>query len=154
MTVSSPVEVLNLPKVLKGFALLRAQAPNAVIGEANVTARLITQSAKKIAPVGKGRKGRKRRRGQYKAGITPKFATKGSGTTDIEALAMAKAPHSQFVEAGTGQRGAASWKNQITGYVHGSKPGMKAFNIFHRVQAFHEPGHRKRIIAAINKETQ
>ncbi|MEE9302144.1 MAG: hypothetical protein V3U84_00015 [Thiotrichaceae bacterium] len=137
------VEVLNLPQVLKGFALLRAGAPNAVAGESNVSARLISRFSKGIAPV---------KTGQYRAGISPLFAKKTGKR--VEAEVRARAPQSQFVEAGTGRRGAASWKNQITGYVHGSRAGMKAFNILDRAVRAIGPSHRKRIAAAINRETQ
>lgn len=50
----------------------------------------------------------------------------------LAAVCSASAPHADFVEYGTGQRGARSYTRggarvpKPDGYVHGDKPGMRA----------------------------
>lgn len=140
MAKAITVQALNLPAIQRQFSAYRAAAPNAVAGQSNVTAKKVVQTAKSTAPV---------RDGQYKDSIRPKFATRSNKL--VEAEARANAPHSRFVEAGTGTRGRGTWKQQISDYMHGGKPGMKATNNLWNAWLKHMKGHRDRIADAVNK---
>lgn len=140
MAKALTVKAINLPAIRRQFSAYRAAAPNSVAGESNVTAKKVVATAKSTALVDTG---------QYKGGIIPKFATRSNKLVVAEAKAMA--PQSRWLEAGTGTRGRGTWKQQISDYMHGGKPGMKATNNLWNAWLKNMKGHRDRIADAVNK---
>jgi hypothetical protein len=138
-------ELKNLPQAIEFMDELRLAAPDAISGEANVTISKMESYAKGLTSEFK------RGTGQYKAGIIPQYALRGTRNTTVAEL-HAIAPHSWFVEAGTGRRGASTVGKHVENYMHGSVPGMSAFNIFGRAIDKYSDDHRERVAAAIAKE--
>ena len=143
MSEMMDVKAINIPAIDRAFSAMSAGAPNKTARKSNEIAHKISETARSTAPVGK------KDGGQYKLGIIPRFsATKNSRLVAAEIHAIA--PHSAFVEAGTGRRGRGSWKKQIADYVHGSRPGMKASNNLHNAALKHNKAYRDGMIKLIN----
>jgi hypothetical protein len=115
ITFSIPkANLLLFTKSIDKFQEHKHRKQRAVVNEFVLRAE---KEAKIAAPVGEGPG-----RGGLKRGIGKQLATKKP-----EAYIFGKAPHTPFVNYGTGIRGKATYRGKLPeGYVHGSTAGMEA----------------------------
>ena len=146
--MSAGIRVKNLKYNASVLKLYGQKITLGAMQQVNLTTSKVTTESRKTARASIKHRGKSH--GQWTAGIRAKFAKPSDKRIIGEAKSMA--PHGSFLEMGTGRRGRGTAKGRLTGYRHGSKPGMDAKNIFFNAKKKFSKYHREAMAKVLNKE--